>query len=93
MELSVRSKFVSEEVLEKRRQMIENEKLHINDKITKEVFQRLYNKYGGNLIEKDFACFFLDISDVSYGRLKRGKSLEIVILSYEYVSFVVFIAI
>ena len=38
MELSVRSKFMSEEVLEKRRQMIETEKLHINDKITKETF-------------------------------------------------------
>lgn len=86
MELSVRSKFMSEEVLEKRRQMIENEKLHINDKITKEVFQRLYSKYGGNLIEKDFACFFLDINEASYDKLKKGKTLEAVILIYEYIS-------
>jgi len=86
MELSIRSKFMSEEVLEKRRRMIETEKLHINDKITEEVFQRLYSKYGKGLDEKDFAYSFLDINDINYSRLKRGKNSETVILSYEYIS-------
>ena len=45
MEATIKSKFVSEEILEKRKQMIKKEKLQIQEGLFKEKFENLYNKY------------------------------------------------
>lgn len=86
MEVTIKSKFMSKEILEKRKQMIENENLHIKDKLSKEAFKTLYKKYGSGFIERDFAGFFLDIDEVRYYNLDTEKSAETIILSYEYIS-------
>lgn len=86
MELSIKSKFMSEEILEKRRQMIENENLHIKEKITMEAFKELYSKYGAGMNEKDFAWAFLDIDELRYYNIEKGRVQEPLILAYEYVS-------
>lgn len=86
MEATIISKFVSEEILEKRKQMIKNEKLHIQDRLSQEKFKNLYNKYGLRFSEKDFAWSFLDIDEINYYNLEKRKNIMTTILSYEYIS-------
>lgn len=58
-----------------RKEIIEKENLHINDKIdTYEKFQNLFRKYAGILSETMFAEEVLDISRNSYKTLKIGKT-------------------
>lgn len=86
MELTIKSKFASEEILEKRRQMIKNEKLHIKDEISMETLKNLYREYGQGFDEIDFAWAFLDIDQLRYTNIKSGKTEKTAILVYEYVS-------
>lgn len=86
MKLSLRSKWMSEEILAQRKQMIKSEKLHIKDKITIQEFKNLYKKYGLALEEKDFAWAFLDVNEINHEKLAKGKVLECTILSYEYIA-------
>lgn len=86
MKLSLKSKFKSAEIVDKRRQMIENEHLHIKQTIPKSKFKSLYQKYGSSLSEKDFAWAFLDMDEIKYTNLENEKTTESTILSYEYVS-------
>lgn len=86
MEVTIKSKFASEEILEKRRQMINNEKLHIKDEISKKTFKNLYKKYGQGFDEIDFAWGFLDIDQLRYSNIESGKTEKTPILVYEYVS-------
>ncbi len=86
MEATIKSKFVSEEILEKRKQMIKKEKLHIQEGLFKEKFENLYNKYGLGFSEKDFAWAFLDIDETNYYNLEKMKNIRTIILSYEYIS-------
>jgi len=86
MGLTIRSKFMSEEILKKRRQIIEKEKLHIQDELSKEEFENLYSKYGSGFDEKDFAWAFFDIDEAKFYNLEKRKIKKASILSYEYVS-------
>lgn len=85
MELSLQSKYKSKQILAKRNEMIEAEKLHIKDKIDLEQFKKLYIKYGNELEEKEFAYAFLDIDDIKYTSLAKGKNSETIILSKQYI--------
>lgn len=85
MELSLQSKYKSKQILARRNEMIEAEKLHIKDKIGLEQFKKLYIKYGNELEEKEFAYAFLDIDDIKYTILARGKNSETTILSKQYI--------
>lgn len=86
MKLSAKSRLMSEDILQRRKQMIETEGLQINGKITKEIFKDLYSKYGSGLDERDFAWAFLDIDELRYYNIEKGKTLEPLVLIYEYVS-------
>lgn len=86
MELSLKSKFKSEAILERRRKVILDKKLHIKDMITYENFENLYMEYGYGFTREEFAQVILDIEDVKYQNLRKGKNTETTILSREYVS-------
>lgn len=86
MEITLKSKFMSEEILEKRKYMIEKEKLHIQEELSKDDVKNLYNKYGKGFDEKDFAWAFLDIDELRYSNIEKGKTVKTPVLSYEYVS-------
>lgn len=86
MNLFIQNKFRTSEILGKRIEMIKKEKLHIKDGISYERFLELYEKYGQGLEEKDFAYAFLDIDDLKYENLSKGKSSQTTILAREYVS-------
>ena len=60
-----------------RQEMIEKEKLHINDSINYEKFLELYNEYGKELSQEDFARIYLDISISNYYNLKSKKEIKI----------------
>ncbi len=63
-----------------RKQMVENEKLHIRDRIqTYEEFQNLFRKYAGILSEQIFAEEVLDMTRSSYKELKAGNSASIIL--------------
>lgn len=83
MELSLQSKYKRREILAKRREIIEKEKLHIKDLIDPEEFSRLYSIYGSEFEQKEFAYAFLDIDNARYDTLIRGKKVSI--LSREYI--------
>ncbi|MCI8309756.1 MAG: hypothetical protein HFJ45_06180 [Clostridia bacterium] len=85
MQLSLRSKYRSKEILARRQKMIEKEKLHIKDKISYERLKELYNKYGEGLEEKEFAYAFLDLDEVKYNNVSN-KNSQTTILSMQYVS-------
>ena len=70
MELSLQSKTNLKSVYKLRERFIEEEKLHINDKIDYEKFQELYEKYGEDFTEKEFAKYFLDIDN--YAGIQSG---------------------
>lgn len=86
MKLSVQSKFKSEKILARRREMLIKERLHIKDKISYDTFLSLYKKYGEGLEDIDFAYAFLDIEDLAFRNLRRGRTSESIILAKEYVS-------
>lgn len=51
-----------EEIFRLRERVIKEEGLHIDDSLTDEVFQRLYEKYGGMLSKIQFAEEILDVN-------------------------------
>ena len=86
MKLSVQSKFNGINTYEKRKEMIDKEKLHMEDKIDYEAFLRLFEKYGQGFTEEEFAKYFLDMTynNVYYLRIRKTKETRI--LCREYVS-------
>lgn len=84
MEISLQNKYKTREILAKRREIIEKEKLHIKELIDAEEFLRLYNKYGNGFEQKEFAYAFFDIDNAKYDPFMKGKKVSI--LSSEYVS-------
>ncbi len=86
MELSLQSKTNLKSVYKLRERFIEEEKLHINDKIDYEKFQELYEKYGEDFTEKEFAKYFLDIDNLKHYGIQSGKNKETPILTREYIS-------
>ena len=80
METAIRSKFASKEILEKRKQMIKKEKLHIKDELSKYEFENLYNMYGSGFSKKNFAWSFLDIDEVKYNNFQKEKITSTTIL-------------
>ena len=86
MELSLQSKYKSKEILARRREMIEKEKLHIKEGISYERFKQLYSKYGEGLEEKEFAYAFLDIDEIKYSNISTGQNSQTAILFKQYVS-------
>ncbi len=63
-----------EEILALRERVILEEKLHIGDSISKEDFERLYQKYGGVLSEELFAEEVLDVTAVGVTNMKKGSN-------------------
>ncbi len=60
-----------------REEVILNENLHLEDSISIEDFERLYQKYGGILSEEIFAEEILDISINSVKNMKNGGEAPI----------------
>lgn len=58
MGFSLKSKYKSNEILQRRTEMINKEKLHIKDGISYERFLNLYNKYGEGFDEKNLHMLF-----------------------------------
>lgn len=68
-------------LLKLRKEIINKEQLHINDRIkTYDDFQKLFKRYSGILSETMFAEEILDMTRASYKCLKAGKT-EAIILS------------
>lgn len=86
MELSLQSKTNLKSVYNLRKKFIEEERLHINEKIDYKKFQDLYKKYGERFTEKEFAKYFLDIDNLKHYAIQCGKSKETQILTREYVA-------
>lgn len=86
MELSLQSKTNLKSVYNLREKFIEKEKLHVNEKINYKKLQELYQKYGENFTEKEFAKYFLDIDNMKHYGIQCGKYKETPILSREYIS-------
>ena len=72
MELSLQPKLNYKSLQNRRKIMILEENLHIQDSINYEQFSGLYEKYGKDMSQKDFARYFLDIDYASYYRLQSG---------------------
>ena len=85
MELSMQSRIDYNGLKKIRQIVIENEKLHINDKIDYNRFLELYNKYRNDIDESIFARYILDISLEKFNNLTKGKIKTTSILSREYV--------
>lgn len=86
MEISLQRKINAKTVSDKRKKMIAEESLHIDEEISLERFQDLYQKYGEGLGHKDFARYFLDIYYRQQNRLQCGESKKVRVLSKEFVS-------
>ncbi len=85
MELSLQSKTNLKSVYKLRERFIEEEKLHINDKIDYEKFQELYEKYGEDFTEKEFAKYFLDIDNLKhYGSKYIAETIFILYTARDY---------
>ena len=60
-------------LVELRRKVIINENLHMEDKISYERFEELYNKYSGILSREYFA---IEVLDVQYQALQKAKRIN-----------------
>lgn len=67
-------------------QMIKEFNLHIKDFIDYTQFTALYEKYGGDLIEKDFALLMLGIKEKNYNNIKYIEGAKTRILLEEEIS-------
>lgn len=87
MELSLQKKVNRRTVAKEREALIQSEKLRINQKLDYAKFQELYQKYGQNYSEEDFAKYFLDID---YSRLlairSKSKAESTYILTQEIIT-------
>ncbi len=84
--LSLQNKLETEDIINKRQEMILAENLHVDDEITYSQYQELYKKYGSNMEEKEFARIFLDIGDIRFQTIKHGIYKKVTILVNEYIS-------
>lgn len=69
------------EIRKRQNEIILREKMHIDDTITLEQFEKLYKQYGEGISEKDFANKVLQIPQSRYIRLKSGKNAYTTVLS------------
>lgn len=69
------------EIRKRQNEIILREKLHIDDTITLEQFEKLYKQYGEGISEKEFANKVLQIPQSRYIRLKSGKNAYTTVLS------------
>lgn len=84
MEISLQPKLNYKSLYTRRKVMISEEKLHIQDAISREQFFRLYEKYGKDMSQKDFAKYFLDIDYASYYKLQAQIRDTAVALTREF---------
>lgn len=72
-----------DELLRIRTETIQDEKLHINEKINYARFKKIYEKHAGILSEVDFALEILDIPRTRYNELSKDKCESLVLSSIE----------
>ena len=84
MRLSLQKSVNYKTVQDRRKYMIQTEKLHIQDSISYEAFLELHRKYGGSISEVEFAKYFLDLSWSSYYKLQSGLRDTSSILEREF---------
>lgn len=84
MKLSLQKSVNYKTVQDRRKFMIQTEKLHIQDRISYEAFLALHRKYGGSISEVEFAKYFLDISWASYYKLQAGIRDSATVLEREF---------
>ena len=85
MKLSLQRKVSLKTAFNQREKMIYKEKLHIDDEISLEYINDLYQKYGKGVGEKDFARCFLDMSYEKYYGLQIEKIKQARILAREFI--------
>lgn len=93
MKLSLQKRINYKTARERRKMMIQNEKLHILDSITYDAFLVLYKKYASSISEVEFARYFLDIDWRSYYNLQSGLRKTTSILEREFYDDIEFDAI
>lgn len=87
MELSMQKKVNRRTTASLRQTIIENEKLHIGQKMNYEQFQDLHNRYGMDYSEKDFARYCLDIEEARLSAMhSESKQSSSYILTQEVVT-------
>lgn len=67
-----------------RQKIIKEFKLHILDQIPYDLFKIIYDKYGKDIEESDFARIILDVDYIQFQKVKRGDNGVVIILSFEY---------
>ena len=68
MKLSLQKKINARTVYHKRKEVIFRERLHINDTISYNKFEMLYQKYGTDMKENEFARYFFAREDQIYDK-------------------------
>lgn len=86
MELSLQRKVNAKKVFHRRKEMIDRENLHIDDDISYEQFSKLYEKYGKDMDEKDFARYFFDLYYEEWYKFQSGKIRKSRVLTREFVT-------
>jgi hypothetical protein len=67
-----------------RQKIIKEFKLHILDRMSYNQFKTIYDKYGKNIKESDFARIIFDVDYIQFQKVKRGDHRTMRILSFEY---------
>ncbi len=67
-----------------RQKIIKEFNLQILGKITYDSFKIIYDKYGNDMKESDFARIILDVDYIQFKKVKRGEHGVTTILSFEY---------
>lgn len=93
IELSLQRRISLKTTFYLRQQMICKESLHIDEEISLEQFNKLYQKYSNGISKEEFARCFLDIDYKANYNLQKGYIKKTGILSREKVSFSEFPAI
>lgn len=84
MELLLQKRISYQTTHSRRRKMIEEQGLHIKDKINYVRLQELHERYAPELTEVDFARYFLDIDYLVHYKLKSGDKDNVIILEREF---------
>ena len=66
-----------------RQKIIKEFKLHILDRMSYNQFKTIYDKYGKDIKESDFARIIFDVDYVQFQKVKRGDHGAMTILSFE----------
>ena len=67
-----------------RQRIIREFKLHIQDEMTYDQFKSIYDKYGDDIKDSDFARVIFDVDYIQFQKVKRGDHRTMRILSFEY---------